>query len=363
MYEEIELMRISFKKIIIFVILSIASGIVLVVLRNQPYTFNAREELQELSISGAETFPLLRNNLDSIIARGGIRGMMDVLRIAWKDKRISINQCHTILHLVGHKAYHFFAYDLERIAAEDIKLCGSAYHHGVEAEIVTVQDVLPAIREELFRYCKLVGHSVACFHGAGHAFMGRSLDTSASLQACDALSGGPQTDLMECYKGVFSETAFQIAGIDGDTGLSVSGGPQIKFEYTHPLDFCQTLEDRYQSACALQLSRVAFGRFDREGILQQCMNPVYSDVLQMGCIQNAAAIFGQADLSQYGRVDIPDIVFSIPKKFREAYILGIGQEYGAFISSGGRLDIFVICSEFVESADRNFCENVMEQNS
>ena len=321
-------------------------------------TFDPQSELQSYVSSDTTVFEILRSNVGTIIERGGVEGMMELLRLAKAADHITINDCHTVMHLVGHEAYHYYEYDLQKLAQKYDGFCGGAYYHGIEAEIVAVRQNLPDIAAELEAFCSIATYD--CYHGAGHEFMGTSLNVVDSLASCDFLQQRtPQINLLECYKGVFSETAFQIAGIDGDTGLHIAGEPLVTLQELHPLDYCQKLDARYQEACALQLSRASFGK-DKGAALEKCLLPKYSEVLQAGCVQVAAASIAQYSFDNTSKLHIEPIVFTLPEVLRHAYIRGAVGEFSAFISTGLALDRSTVCLAFNNAVDEAYCHQLIE---
>jgi len=342
------------------IIFALAFGVLfwVTVVSKQGQTVAPQDELKSTSALNHNTPIYVNYHIGEIVKRDGVDGAVALVMGMFNRKVIDMGGCHTLLHLVGHQAYGYFRGDMDRLARVDWRLCGGAYEHGVEAQIV---DSSPDAIKDLRRFCEAMRRAstpgTPCYHGAGHAFMGRSLDVLGSLQGCDNLIEPTAKDLSECYKGVFSESAFRIQGVDGDTGLPISGSPPIALTSTGPLDICQSLPEKYQESCGLQLSRVVAGS-DIENSLSECLKGSYAINLRAACVQNMSAIFAQRGLFQADIVLVPKVVHSLGSSLRRAYMRGALGEFRAFEQSGHAKDWTVFCKSFPAPDDQAYCKEL-----
>lgn len=311
-----------------------------------------------IQLKGADNFVNFGRNLNNLVNQKGISYTINLIKEGLQKGDITINQCHSLNHLLGHVAYAKFPDNFDillKSAENNLLLCGGAYPHGIEAEIVDERDdpkaTLNNFCEELLK--KIPGFP--CYHGAGHSFMQNSSDLNESLINCDRLQEGPTRDLSNCYRGVFSEYAFQVDGVDGDTGQPFPGGPKIKLPTPNPLDFCQTLEEKTYDACASQLGRLIFNVAKSDNIFEECVQSSYSSTIQIACVRIVSAVIAQRELTQTDTVNVPSYILTLSDGLRMAYIEGIAGEAQAFVNSGVTKNWQPICSSFSESQDIQRC--------
>jgi hypothetical protein len=303
--------------------------------------------------------------INDLITEKGVGFALDNIKQALKDGQVSISQCHTAVHLAGHKAYSVSSNNLTGLVKEvgpDLTLCGGAFQHGIEAEITSAIEDPTASLHEFCRIVQEAGTGTNCFHGVGHASIGNTLDVIKSLEYCDKVVENTAQSAYNCYEGVFSEYAFQIAGIDGDTGLAFPNGPTMRLPTKYPMDYCQTLGEKYQLACAAQLSRMVSGASEVENPLELCLKTTYSYDVQFGCLRIVSAVIAQQELSSTSTVKVPNFILSLSSELKRAYIVGIAGEYRAFITSGVEKDWQPICNHFKEKADFEVCQKAMQGN-
>jgi hypothetical protein len=309
-------------------------------------------------------FVLQQVYINDLITEKGVGFALDNIKQALKDGDITIAQCHTAVHLAGHKAYSVSSNKLDHLVAEvgqDLTLCGGAFQHGIEAEIASA---LEDPTKVLHQFCQIVqkaGTGTNCFHGVGHASLGNTLDVNKSLEDCDKIVEDTTQPAYNCYEGVFSEYAFQIDGIDGDTGLPFPNGPTMKLPTKYPMDFCQTLEDKYQLACSAQLSRMVAGS-EADNSLKLCLKNSYSYDIQFGCLRIVSAVIAQGELTGTSTVKVPDFILDLSSNLKRAYIVGIAGEYRAMVTSGVEKDWQAICNHFTEKSDFEVCQKAMQGN-
>lgn len=294
-------------------------------------------------------------NLYEYINQYGIDSTLDIIKNSLKDEQISIARCHNLVHLVGHKAYSLFPNDLDKLSNYHQTLCGGAFQHGIEAEITSNHDDPINILHEFCGLTLQKRNGDFCYHGAGHAYLQKSRDINKSLQFCNSLLDGPLKDPANCYRGVFSEYAFQIDGIDGDTGNRISVGPTMKLPTKYPMDYCQSLDDKYHESCASQLSRIIFSSIRVEDPLKECNSQSYSLVVQAGCLKIVSAVIAQREFTDTDTVKVPSYILSLSDPLKIAYVRGIAGEYQAFLDSGVEKNWRSICNSFKVQTDIQKC--------
>lgn len=312
------------------------------------------------------SFDHLEKNLNSLVDQKGISSTINILKEALQNKQITMNQCHSFAHLVGHKAYTIFPKNLEKLvnlAESDLLLCGGAYPHGIEAEITITNSNPVATLNTLCDFLIKESPGFPCYHGAGHAFMSDTLDVNKSLLNCDKLPNSGSVEIWSnCYTGVFSEYAFLIAGVDGNTGKPFPGGPKIKLPTSNPLDFCQSLDRKYHYTCASQLGREILNAIQTNNPFAECVKSSYSTDIIIPCIRIVSAVIAQEEFNQIDTVKIPEYILGLSKDLRSAYIEGVAGEYQAFANSGVTKNWKPICSSFSNSDDNKKCSSLFGGN-
>lgn len=323
---------------------------------NYKFDFNALKVLESFRSSNKSVYELVGKEVERLTTEGKISEALELSKLTVENKDLTMSQCHSLLHLVGHKAYSLFGNDFKKLLSDDkTVICGRAFHHGIEAEITLVSN---NVKKDLYAFCNALTNrwpGLSCFHGAGHEFMSVSKDIQGSLAKCDDLISDIYNDPSDCYRGVFSQYAFEIQGTDGDTGLSIPGGPPIKLQESHPLAFCQKLPDKYQFYCGSQLSRISINWAGLDQSIQQCINGEYKIILKSACIRNISAVFAQREFSSGNIITVPPTYFSLPEELRHAFISGMAQEFDAFANSGVKKDAKSVCELFGIPEDQQFC--------
>lgn len=301
--------------------------------------------------------PRLREFIDIL----GIDLVMNGVKKGLADNSYNINDCHRVLHLVGHFAYTANETDIVTLARKDANLCGHAYQHGIEAQIsLTSSDPVA----DLHAFCGAMQNTqpgYVCYHGVGHEQMLNTLDVEKSLASCDQLGlNSPTSDLSDCYNGVFSEYAFQLEGVDGDTGTPFPGGPELVSTFKNPLDYCMSVNLKYQSSCAAQLSRILLDDSTAEIALSECLQDIYPVFLQAGCIRNVIAVIAQGILATDIPLSVHRLILDESVDIKNEYIAGAAGEYRALRHSGVQKDFLYFCNSFTEETDKNECKSSLE---
>lgn len=329
--------------------------LVTVIFREQG-PFDAKSELCKILKDSQDAMSGLQAAIPNVITKQGIVAAELLSGEAFQQGKVNFWQCHILLHTIGHQAYSLYNRDLNRIAQDNLWICGNAYQHGVEAEIAVESD--DAIRE-LYGFCEILRTKkphATCYHGAGHAVMYETHDLEQALAYCERLKSIPTVENTDdCYTGVFSEYTLASDGIDGHTGLPLAGGPYVRIPFEHPLDFCQTLSLKYQYACAFQMSRILYRKRPPSDALKLCVEGIHPNDLKEACLRTVSAVVAREELYQKGNVDTPPFIASLKETFRKAYIWGIAKEFLMLKDSGLKKDEKKICAAFDDQNDKDYC--------
>jgi len=322
-------------------------------------SFKASVVLRAVQAGNPNTFEGIRDNISDIIDEIGIDGVLQITHEAFKEEDITMFECHVLAHLTGHAAKVQYADDYEAIIQHESGFCELGYRHGIGAQIASEGG---DFRQELYLFCALlrtVFPQASCYHGAGHGFMREFLDLKKALAACNTLTEGPEKDLSDCHKGVFSEYTNLIGGIDGETGLPFSGGAPLKLNVL-PIDFCASLLKQYQMSCSAELNGLWLSPSATlehiERSLQQCTSGNHALELKAACIRSKAAVSAQHELPIRGTITLPPFILSLPPDLRKAYISGAIGELNEFLRNGVQKDWRSFCDSFPGNEDRLFCE-------
>ena len=341
-------------------ILIVATGISFLVLQghlhqeggsmNGKQDFDVAKELGAIRQESPNIFEGIHARLEDILERGGVSGMIAVIQKAFSERRISLLDCHNLLHSGGHLAYSRYSNNLPELLQYENSLCVFALQHGIEAQIVethSLRESIPILR----KHCALLysqDRTEACYHGAGHAWMHITLDPKKALRNCDLLvAGGAVQDLWICRDGVFHDYVEAARGIDAESGLLIKGGPLIRVDWERPWEFCETLETRHRGACYQKIVKV-LGILGGTDALRRCAQSVYPEQVQDAC----ALLQGSISLDDLfsGRVTtyiLPSFASS-PVNFRKAYLSGLGSSLHQYDISGAGFDTRAFCAALTE---------------
>lgn len=313
--------------------------------------------LDSLSLGSKNVFSTLLDQLSTIIEFEGINSAIKLTELALKKEKINIDQCHIILHQIGHEAYQKFSNDLKHLTRRDSNICIASFQHGVEAQVAIDN---PGSPEPLKNYCqalRTVLPGIWCYHGAGHAYLQITGDVNKALEKCDSLSGGVETNLENCYRGIFSEYGNWALGYDGDTGKSLPGGPRVKLDLENPYGFCKSLEEKYRPACYSQLTKVYISG-DLDSSLQKCLKDPDLEVQKI-CVNIVSGVYSRSFLATSNFISTPKILSSMSQALRQEYIKGVKDAFVGYRTSGIEKDWqAIICSSLNEERDRQFCNNL-----
>lgn len=323
-------------------------------------TLDPASMFAEVRSGNKNVFTYIRDNIGDIFNKAGPAGTINLIEEALSQGEITISECHTLLHLTGHESYFYYKGDFDAMALKDSLVCTQAYQHGVEAQIVLSS---VNVKEDLYNFCtairRVTASGISCYHGAGHAVFQESLDMGYSLEVCDELSvfsgvGSPEGNLLDCYRGVFSEYANEALGMDGDTGLVIPGELRVELDLQRPFDLCLSLKDKQQISCVSQFTKVFFTQ-DMEESFPKCTQDGYEKWIQARCTKTLAGMYAEKILLKNESIKVPAMIFSWPWELRKSYILGSAEGFWAFKRSGIKKDWESFCGSFGAEKDRLFC--------
>ena len=229
-------------------------------------------------------FEQIRNQLPTIVKKGGISAALDTADKAIKGKHIALNQCHILVHMIGHEAYFHHFEDVPGMVYENSgSFCGAGMQHGTEAQIVLSS---PDFISDLREYCRElrdVHGAIQCYHGAGHAFMEETLDAQEAVGFCGKVTDNTGISPFSCWQGVFSQYEHFANKHDVDTGLRIPGDSWVVLDLHDPLSLCLSLPEKYQYACCTQISRAFPGDINQS--FSYCAQDRYEDDIQYGCVE------------------------------------------------------------------------------
>jgi len=321
--------------------------------------FTAEKFIENLHAQHENVFEDTRKNFKEIAKQYGIAAVIGLTQTAYAQHDLTVGECHSLLHLIGHHAYWYYQKDLQKLAPYVNQFCATAFVHGVEAEIALANQ---RPYDGLRRFCEVVKSkdaSIGCYHGAGHAFLEQTNDIASSLARCDALGEGQKESPDNCYGGVFSQFGNNILGFDGDTGLHFQ--PTVHFDQTHPLRFCLPLAERYQDQCVRQLVKVIQPDSTTditESNLRECGLKDYPKTLQAVCA-HVTALFYTENLLDAGKPLLAPPTFdALQTELRQNFIGGMYHAIRDFLASGGKGDtVSQWCDTFKQKGDYAYCKN------
>lgn len=325
--------------------------------------YKPKLDLSNIRKETPQVFEYIRLNLKDIINNGGIPGVVELTKEAFKQEAITMYECHTLGHIIGHYSNLDIAENIHVLIENGVDFCEGGFKHGLEAEIaLRGLEGDYDFRPEVYRFCDfLLENSLIgdCYHGAGHEFMGYTRDPEKALSLCDTLDQGPLKDTTNCYTGAFSEYTNLLGGVDGETGYLLSNGPFFELKET-PIEFCASLSESHQIPCVLEVGGYGFGINSTpetlERALNNCTSGKHKNELQAACIHSATAVYYQHQLTKETTIIPPDYISALSTELQMAYIAGAGTEMKQFIINGVNKDWKTFCNSFPN--DGNFCKEI-----
>lgn len=327
--------------------------------------FDPKAVLASIQKQTPNVFEKMRDELPSIIEQGGVEGAMTLAGEAFRQEAITMYECHTFTHLLGHASQLDDEGNTKIIGDFGPSFCEGGFKHGIESQIV-LED--PDYKTRLHELCRIYGSKSfgSCYHGAGHTFMRQTLNALEALPICDELKDEVNTEVSDCYYGVFSEYTNLAGGVDGETGLKFPEGPVILLKQP-PMEICASLPDPVAIPCALELNGLGISEAssidDIDKALRRCTSGIYSGGLKAACIQSVAAVGAQHELPRKSTLHLQGYILGLADEFRAAYIKGAATEMLQFIKNGVEKDWQAFCSGFSASPDREFCAEIFQEQN
>jgi hypothetical protein len=321
----------------------------------QANAFSPEQYVEEL---GSDATPELRRDIGQLARAEGIAQAIQVVARAAATRHVGIDDCHLLLHLIGHEAYQLHANDWDTLfAANSGHICIGGYLHGIEAEIAAA-----GTKEELFSFCALTKErglgNGPCYHGAGHSMFERSKHVAASLAFCDGLRDGPEPDLSNCYRGVFSELGNQMLGVDSNTNFPTAPfvEPAQGIDPAHPFALCTSLAEAYQHSCYSQLTKVFYRSADKLPSIIRCLGAAPVRMAEGLCAEILAGIAARNMVDEGTLADAPSLVNAVPSSLQLVALRGIREGYTAGESSHVPLPLWEnICASLTASSTQAAC--------
>jgi hypothetical protein len=332
-------------------------------LNKKEVTFDASKVFATLDTKNdINDFLEIEQMISKVMDTYGTKAGFQLIDEGEKQGIISNDQCHGLLHYVGHKAYLETPTDYDAIVSVvEGTNCIGGYLHGVEAEIVLAST---NVLEEVQNFCTYQIESGVvpgiCYHGVGHAAIELyEFDTKKALALCDALEGGPEKDLTNCYRGIFSELGNTVVGSDGHTGLTVDKQDIPGLDPENPFAFCETFEKKHQSACKSQLIKVALGNGGPDTWYKSCMKPGLSYNTQEICVNIVTSMFVRMELSFKNSVTLPEDINLFSEDLQKIGVLGSAEAYAGYFSDGMQKEWEPFCaSSFTDKNIQAYCTEV-----
>ncbi len=320
----------------------------------------SKAQLAQLQAKNTTFFEYVRDHISYMVKVNGVGGTLQIVFEALTQKSISLNQCHILLHLLGHESYEYYQHDLGKIIQNGSKLCGDSYFHGVESQIAYYSNNATQELSSLCIELKKQNSKRRCYEGAGHVFMAISPhNVIKALDHCNALISFQKEDFESCYAGVFSEYGHRVNNTDSDTGKHYPGPALEHLDYPHPLLFCKTFEYGYRTSCNLSLVKLIDAKAkNRDEALANCLFEGYDEEARKTCVWAIARYIVEDTLMSGKTATAPTIVLSFLQTYRESYILGAKSIFTQFSNTGVKNDPHSLCKSFKN--DVAICESLFK---
>lgn len=308
----------------------------------------------QIKLNSDNSYQFLKLNIIKIIKKDGIPKSTKRVVDAFKKGDIDINECHNLMHTLGHAAYEFHPKDWDILVSPYSTLCFFGFEHGVEAQIALSKlGDTESMYKDLHYYCQKFRNKFPgsdCYHGVGHAYM-QSMSISAALSNCDKVvevNESPE----DCYRGAFSEYTNRLKGIDGDTDSPIPGVTPLVIDEKNVYDECLKLNTKYQKACAAQFTSFIYDG-GKETAISKCQN--YPDWISEIC----AFKISEANTNNYfestKELTIPGGLEKMKFAVRKGYIDGVSVGFLSFKNSAPPDIEKKWCNKLPYQTDINYC--------
>lgn len=345
--------------LLIFILILVTSKIFDQSTGDIPEEFNAKKVFSQLnSTDSIDDFLEIEKMIGDVMKKYGTKAGFELIDEGERQGIISNDACHGLLHYVGHAAFEENPNDFDALLSiVEGTNCLGGYLHGIEAEIVLVS---PNVVDDIEKFCvfqKERGVNPGpCYHGVGHAAVELfKYDIFKALQLCDALHAGPETDLSNCYRGIFSEVGNLVTGYDGHTGLTIDVTPIDNFNADKPYTYCETFKEKYQSSCKSQLIKVLVKDLPIERWSEACMDTTFSKQSRQICVNITAGVFVRNQLSFLNEITLPKNYNLFDEETQKIAVLGSAEAFSGYFSDGLEKNWETLCSSFEKENIKIYC--------
>lgn len=300
-----------------------------------------------------QTYEELFGNIAKITKSQGVARAHKLVVHNFENGNYDINQCHSLMHVLGHAAYEFQNNDYRSYKIKDFSKCMDGFLHGVEAQIVLEElidlDRMSLNIKNLCEYVGKVNKGVECYHGAGHAFLQKGFSPRLALEQCDKLIAKDSDD---CYRGVFSEYVNFLRGVDGDSDSTIPGVTPIKLEPDKIFRECFDYDSKYRNSC---ISQFAVFLNDLDGLktrIDTCN--LYDPNTASICTLKVGANYAADNLPKIPELKLPEGFSNYNPDIRRSYITGVVGQYLHYFGSDNKKALSFCESLDIEN-DKKFC--------
>lgn len=324
--------------------------------------FDAKKALESVNTTDSvDDFLELSQVVLDAMKEYGTQAGFEVINEGERMGLINNDVCHGLLHYVGHSAFAENPTDYDALIAPlEGTACIGGYLHGIEAEIMLVSG--NAI-EEVKDFCQFQRERKvnpgACYHGVGHAATEMyNYDVPKSLALCDALEGGPESDLTNCYRGVFSEVGNVVVGYDGHTGLEAEKLDIPGLEVENPYKYCESLDEKYQSSCKSQFTKIVVNGVPFEKWTALCAKPGLSESSINVCVNSTTGVYVRQMLSFENTTTLPEALYDLPLEQQKVGILGSAEAFAGYYNDNEDKDWRSFCNAIPVAETKSYCIEV-----
>lgn len=204
--------------------------------------------------SGPNTKECWNETLTKILNEDGLEEVMDKVADYYVEEPSFANNCHDVMHDIGHKAYKNYLDDKDSVINPKAFYCANGFYHGLMASFIVANPGLVEARD----FCNLVGKKLEgkapdaklqCFHGIGHGLLEDGFEnvqnkTSVqniivpALANCEMVTD-VEAELYRCASGIFN----------GIANFYLSEQHNLKINPNKPFATCEIQEEKFKQSC------------------------------------------------------------------------------------------------------------------
>lgn len=337
------------------------AGVAIIYLNRDDQKLSASEKLLQIKGTAPTISEAIELNVGEIIKKDGIIGALEVIKLAFSEKQIYLNDCHALSHFVGHYAPGYYSDNFDKLVEESTTFCVRGYIHGAEGQIATDGNDYIERLNKLCVALKKDDPNFFCFHGAGHAFLNATVNVNEAIDLCKTLSDDPQKerDIKSCIDGIFAEVTNLAGKYDGETGRKLAGPAPISLEVS-PLDYCAQFDPYYHAVCAYEVNALPIGDNtspeEAGRIMKRCVTDAANTTISQACLYNVASAYVSHEIEIRGKVTFQEWILDETKETRLLYLTAVGQELAQHITAGHEIETTEFCNSFKESDELDLCQ-------